>query len=448
MSNLNLFDSATSAFPLFEEIQSTGMPASHTYFTALYDTFTSRMSQLSTTLSMAYFDDVPINPNSSKQTAQLCKLYNLTPTKRTKTTRVWSYAKGSIEHLRYAHPAMSLLFDWREVAHFRDSFVIPILHSMTPNNLHNDGVGDTYNIMGDLQITRTTSRRPSMKKSAGGINLLNLPSRQRIGMADGLSRSIRGGFIAPSDELLYAADLSQIELRILASVSNDPVLCGIFNNNLDPHTTMAMRMFGIANEHDVEGSVHRKPAKCVNFMIANGGSGAKMYEMFRQEGIEANWSVALCDDAIESWFRECRGVVRWMDVVLRNARLKGYVETALGMRRYLPDLWSKDDKLRSAAEREAINHIIQGTAQDVIQPSMTWIYNRLQELRAAGYKVKCALQVYDELIFRYSRAQDASDGLGSMLADIVIEGLTEHAGVRLNVPITADGSTGNSWGEL
>ena len=450
--SIPVLESSINALPCWMEIQSTGMPCNKPYFETLLDDFNSRLKGLSTALSYSFFDYVPINPQSEKQTEQLCKMYDLYPTKRTKPSKKhprgkWSYGKPSIEHLRYQHPALAMLFDWREIAHLRDSFIIPALDSMVDSNRHRT-CRDTYNITGDLQITRTASRRPSMKKSSTGVNLLNLPSRQRQGMIGGLSKSIRAGYIAPRDELLGSWDLSQIELRVLASESRDDTLCDIFHSGRDPHDAMARRMFHIPDHVKVDADLQRKPAKNTNFMVGYGGSGRKMSEMYRQEGLELTPEEG--DRHIRVWYNACDSVLPWKEKQLAKARRLGYVESSSGMRRYVPDIWnSRNSALRADAERYVISMIIQGTAQDMIQNSMGWIHNEIKKLRDKfNFHVRCALQLYDELIYRFSRQQHLDDGLGNLIAKIVIEGLTKHHGVKLHVPVLADGGIGDRWSEI
>ena len=448
-----LVTSATRAFPLFEEIHSTGMPINLPYFRILYNDFTNRMSRLSITLSEAFYNGDPINPNSDQQTARLCELHNITPTKRTKPTKTkpkgsWSYAKDSIEHYRYTRAPITLLFDWRELAHFRDSFITPVINACGEHNQYtstNYPGADYFNIMGELQTTRTTSRRPSMKKKKGGVNLLNLPKRQRQGMQGGLAKSIRLGYQCPPDQLLTSRDLSQIEWRLLASESGDPVMCDILNTGQDPHSSMAAKMFGIPLE-DVTPN-ERNPAKNVNFMIGYGGGGGKLFEMFRQAGIN-DYTVEQCEGFIDSWYEVAHYVMEWKEKRLALARKRGYEQTQMGMRRYLPGLYSRNPGERSAAERECISHRIQGTAADLILNSMGYLYPIICRWRAQGKKLRCALQVYDDLIFRIDREQHKKHGLGDELMELIHDAYVNHNGIDMRVPIESDGAIGRSWGEV
>jgi len=446
---MTLLSQAMESLLPFEEIQSHGMPASRSYFEVLYDSFTDEMLDLTDELSVVYFDDRPINPNGDEALLFLDHL-GLKPTKKTKPTKkfpagVRSTAKDSIEHLRYldgdAGRAMSLFFNWREIQHRRDAFCVPILDSMGRHNLC-DGSDDIHDIMGELKITRTTSRRPSMsKKPNEGVNLLNLPSRQSAGMIDGLNKRIRNGFICPPGETLSASDESQIELRLLAHFSQDELMLNIYHTGGDIHATTCERMFGIPPDQQ-DNDKHRKPAKNVNFMTGYGGGAHKLYTMLRQLNIN-DYDERQCQKFLDTFYNTYPGVAIWKEEVLWQARRDGYVSTYSGMRRYLPNLWSKDTAMRSKAEREAINHIIQGTAQDLIQQSMAWIYQRILRLRDTGAYVWLGLQLYDELIYRC--------GLGVVddVERIVIDGLTNHHGLDdARVPILADSSRGRCWGEL
>ncbi len=433
----------------FEEVNTYGMPASHNYFTQLYSSFTREMIELTDELSYLYFDDKPINPGGDDALLFLEHL-GLEPTKRTKPSKTfpdgkWSTAKDSIEHLRYLDGdvgrAMSVFFNWREIQHRRDSFAAPILDSMNTHNLCTNS-NDIHNITGELKITRTTSRRPSMtKKPNEGVNLLNLPSRQGAGMVEGLNKRVRNGFICPPNETLLAVDLSQIELRLLAHFSQDDTLLNIYHNNGDIHAVTAQAMFGIPPDKQ-DDAKHRKPAKNVNFMVGYGGSGHKLYTMFRQSNINI-YDERQCQQFIDGFYTTYPGVDRWKREVLWQARKDGYVATHSGMRRCLPNLWNKDSSMRAKAEREGVNLIIQGTAQDLIQCSMGHIHKEIVALRNSGCDVRLGLQLYDELIYR------CEDDIVDVVEDIVMEGLTKHHGMDgVRVPILASSSCGKCWGEL
>lgn len=448
---MSLLQHGMSSLLAFEEIQSRGMPASRSYFESLYDGFTDEMVLLTDELSSTYFDNRSINPKSNPDTlAFIDHVRHSTGDSRVKTTKVTSTgapstAKDSIEHLRYldgpAGDAFTLFFNWREIQHRRDSFCATILDSMHRDNLCPSS-DDIHSIMGELNVTRTTSRRPSMSKKEGeGINLLNLPSRQGVGMIDGLNKRIRNGFMSPPGELLHSADQSQIELRVLAHESQDPILLDIYRNGGDIHATTASNMFNVPIDK-LDDARHRKPAKNVNFMISYGGAGHKLWTMYRQSNIN-EYTERQCQQFIDGWYGLYQGVAEWKERVLWKARRRGYVTTWLGTRRYLPNLWSKDPKQRAKAEREAVSHIIQGTAQDLIQVPMAWCYNRMVELREAGIEVWLGLQLYDELIHRVE--SDYVD----LVDEIVLEALTQHHGhPSFSVPILADSSSGGCWADL
>jgi len=262
-----------------------------------------------------------------------------------------------------------------------------------------------------------------------------------MGMVDGLNKRIRNGFITPSNKLLLADDYSQMELRIIAHESQDPTMMDIYWNDGDIHATTAEYLFNIPPDQQ-SNELHRKPAKAVNFMTGFGGSGHKLYTMYRQMGID----IYSEDDAnrhIDGFYNRYPGVANWKEEFLWNAKRLGYVESFAGMRRYLPNLWSKDRRQRSKAEREGINHRVQATAQDMIQRAMAWVYKQILALRNAGIEVWLALQLYDELIHR------VESQYVELVDEIVLEGLTKHHGRDdFRVPILADSSSGKCWGEL
>ena len=212
-------------------------------------------------------------------------------------------------------------------------------------------------------------------------NLQNIPVRTESG------RRIRESFVAPEGSLLVAADYSQVELRVLAHLSEDPGLKAAFLAGEDIHSSTASQVLGI-HPDDVT-SEHRRIAKAVNFGIVYGMGGFGLASRLDIDRKDA-------DAFIEGYFQRFPEVRAYMDNTIEGARLNGYVQTLLGRRRYLPEITASNQQVRAAAERMAINMPVQGTAADIIKLAML----RMQEsLDAADMRTLMLLQIHDELLF-------------------------------------------------
>ncbi|HRW75094.1 MAG: DNA polymerase I [Lewinellaceae bacterium] len=257
--------------------------------------------------------------------------------------------------------------------------------------------------------------------SSNNPNLQNIPIRTEEG------RKVREAFI-PRDEdhLLLAADYSQIELRLIAHISDDQAMLAAFQAGHDIHSATAANVYGVPLEEVT--SDQRRNAKTVNFSIIYGAGATNLSRQLNISRKEAS-------ELIEAYFAQFQGLKNYMEQTVEFAREKGYVETLLGRRRFLRDINSKSGLERSNAERMAINTPIQGTAADMIKVAMI----RIQEaLEAGNFRTKMILQVHDELVFDvYKPELDKVSPL--------IEDLMKHAIPNLKVPILVGMGTGTNW---
>jgi DNA polymerase-1 len=217
--------------------------------------------------------------------------------------------------------------------------------------------------------------------SSSDPNLQNIPIRAEEG------NRIRQAFIPEKGWFIISADYSQIELRILAHLSQDETLIKAFQNDEDIHTRTASEIFGVSMEKVTPPM--RREAKVINFGIIYGMSA---YGLSQQLRIEPKIAQAYIDE----YFKKYTGVQTYIEKSLEEARQKGYVMTLLHRRRYLPDIHSSTVAIRQATERMAINAPLQGTAADIIKVAMIHIQNRIEEL---GLSTKMIMQVHDELVF-------------------------------------------------
>ena len=297
------------------------------------------------------------------------------------------------------------ILKWREVTKLRQTVagLIPLIAQ--------DG-----RIHTSFQQTVTTTGRLSSTEP----NLQNIPVRTAEG------RLIRAAFIhAPEYETLLTADYSQIEMRIMAHLSNDAGLIEAFNSGEDLHTTVGSQVFSV-DPADVTPEMRRE-IKAMSYGLAYGLSS---YGLSQQLGIEPREATALMD----TYFERFAGVQRYLKDVVTAATRDGYTETMFGRRRYLPDLTSTNNQARAVAERMALNAPIQGSAADIIKHAMLNVSAGLSE---AGAKSQLLLQVHDELVLEIAPGEKA------MVEQIVRDGMARAA--DLKVPLDVSVGYGANW---
>jgi DNA polymerase-1 len=257
--------------------------------------------------------------------------------------------------------------------------------------------------------------------SSSDPNLQNIPLRAEEG------NRIRQAFIPEKGWLIASADYSQIELRILAHLSQDEALVQAFQKDQDIHARTASEIFGVSLDQVTPPM--RREAKVVNFGIIYGMSA---YGLSQQLGVDPKIAQATIDE----YFRKYPGVHNYIERSLEEARQKGYVTTLLHRRRYLPDIHSRDTFVRQATERMAVNTPLQGTAADIIKVAMIRIQNRIEELRLS---TKMIMQVHDELVFEIPEGE---------LPTVIpfIENEMESV-TKLSVPLKVSIHSGKNWAE-
>jgi len=256
--------------------------------------------------------------------------------------------------------------------------------------------------------------------SSTNPNLQNIPIRTPKG------REIRKAFVAKNDDyFLMAADYSQIELRIIAALSGDENMINAFQNGLDIHAATAAKVYGIEIE-DVTRD-QRSNAKAVNFGIIYGQSA---FGLAQNLGISRREAKSI----IDSYFEQYPTIKTYMEKAKVEAKEKGYVETIMKRRRYLPDIHSSNAIVRGFAERNAINAPIQGSAADIIKVAMINIYNKMRE---QGLTSRMLLQVHDELVFDVLKSEK------DVVAKIVKEEM--EGAVELIVPLDIEMEFATNW---
>ena len=349
------------------------------------------------------YDD--FNINSTKQLGQvLFERLGLPMLKKTKTG--YSTSNDVLEKLYDKHPAIELIMRYRQLTKLKSTYI--------------DGFKEIADSDGFVHTTFVQVSTVTGRISSKEPNLQNIPIRTEEG------REIRKMFL-PSDSSrkLITSDYSQIELRILASISDDSVMKQAFEDGIDIHTRTASEIFEVPVEKVTESL--RRDAKAVNFGIVYGISDFGLSR-------NMNISVKRASVYIEKYFERFSGVRNYMDEIKKKAKADGYVTTLLGRRRYLPELKSSNYNIRSFGERAALNTPIQGSAADIIKLAMIDVYNKLSE---GGYGSKLILQVHDELIV------DAPESEVDEVK-LLLKNSMEQA-YKLDVPLLCDVGIGDNW---
>ena len=273
---------------------------------------------------------------------------------------------------------------------------------------------------GKIHTTFNQSVAATGRLSSVTPNLQNIPIRTEKG------RKMRKAFIPRNEEFeILAADYSQIELRIIASLSADTSMLEAFNNGIDIHSATAAKVYKV-EEKDVTREM-RSHAKMVNFGIIYGISA---FGLSQRLGIKRKEAAEI----IENYFIEFPKVKEYMDLSINKARDNEFVETILGRRRYLKDINSQNGMIRSFAERNAINAPIQGSAADIIKKAMIDVQ---QEMKSLNLESKMLLQVHDELVFDMKKSEK------EIMMQIVKEKMEQT--ITLDVPLVVDMGVGENW---
>lgn len=350
----------------------------------------------------------PFNLASPKQLGQMLfeHLKLVDKPKKTKSGQ-YSTSEETLLKLKGKHAIIDDILDFRHLQKLKSTYVdaLPNLAKKDSQRIHT-----TYQ-----QTVAATGRLSSTNP-----NLQNIPIRSEKG------REVRKAFIAKDDNhILLAADYSQIELRLMAHLSQDQGMLSAFTNKEDIHSATAAKVYGV--ELSEVSREQRSNAKMVNFGIIYGISAFGLSQRLAIKRTEAK-------EIIDNYFLQYPKVKEFMDKSINDARDKGYVETIMGRKRHLKDINSRNAVVRGYAERNAINAPIQGAAADVIKIAMIEVQNAISQ---AGYKSKMLLQVHDELVFDVYLPELKE-------IQILIKDKMEQA-VSLSVPLEVDLGTGKNW---
>jgi DNA polymerase-1 len=350
---------------------------------------------------------VEFNISSPKMVGEVLfdRLKIIEKSKKTKTGQ-YTTSEDVLENLKSKHPVVEKILEYRKVKKLLSTYVdaLPSLISPVDGKVHT-----TYN-----QTTTSTGRLSSTNP-----NLQNIPIRDEEG------KEIRKAFIPDDGCLFFSADYSQIELRIMAHLSEDENMIEAFLSGQDIHAATAAKIFGLPIDQ-VSRDMRRK-AKTANFGIIYGISVFGLSEQLHVPRFEAK-------ELIDGYFTTYPGVKAYMDKSIEIARQNGYVETIFHRKRYLPDINSRNAVVRGYAERNAINAPIQGSAADIIKVAMNRIHRRFRE---GNLRSRMIMQVHDELNFNVIASELEA------VRKIVVEEMQNAA--QLKVPLIADCGVGKNW---
>ena len=348
-----------------------------------------------------------LNISSPKQIGELL-FDQLKIDSKPKKTKKGQYVtdEATLLSLKSKHPVVEKILDYRGYKKLLSTYIDALPQLVNPRTGH---IHTSYN-----QAVTATGRL-----SSSNPNLQNIPIRDENG------KEVRKAFIPDDGELFFSADYSQIELRLMAHLSQDPNMVADFNSGHDIHQATAAKIFKV-NINEVTSDMRRK-AKTANFGIIYGISAFGLAERMEVSRSEAK-------QLIDEYFATYPGVKQYMDKSIEKARQQGYTETLMGRRCQLPDINSRNAVVRGYAERNAINAPIQGPAADIIKVAMIHIDKRMHE---EGLKSKMILQVHDELNFSVVPEEKEH------LQRLVVEEMQNA--IHLSVPLLADCGWGTNW---
>lgn len=407
MKDLDLSDLFVhTEMPLIEvlgEMECSGVKVDRKILAALSRDFDKRLNSI--IKDIYTLAGGPFNINSPQQLSRiLFETLKLPTVKKTKTG--YSTDTEVLQALVPLHPLPKEILEYRTLTKLKSTYidVLPTLINPRTGRIH-----ASFN-----QMVVATGRL-----SSSDPNLQNIPIRGEEGM------KIRGAFIPEEGCMLLSSDYSQIELRVLAHISGDQLLIDTFLKGEDIHTKVAQEVFKVeANEVTQE---MRRTAKVINFGIIYGMSGYGLSK-------ELDISQKDAQTYIDYYFERHRGVKAYMDRVLEEARIKGFVKTLFGRIRYIPEVNNPDNTIRQLGERTAMNTPIQGTAADIIKMAMVNIHRKIHEKHLSSQLI---MQIHDELVFEVREEEMVS------MESIVREEM-EHV-VNLSVPLKVTLGKGKSW---
>ena len=391
--------------PILYKMEEKGMLIDRAYFAKLKNEYAAEVSRIEQ--GVFALANKEFNLNSPYQLAEVLFIDLCLPTKGIKkTSRGYSTGAKELEKLKYLHPIIPKIIEYREVSKLLSTYIIPM-----------PDLADKHD---RVHTTFTQNVTATGRLSSQNPNLQNIPVRTDEG------KRIRTGFIAPEGKVLVSADYSQFELRLAAVLAGDQALINDFNSGIDIHTKTAAEAFGVPFDQVTKDQ--RRAAKVINFGVLYGMSVKGLADAAKMSVIDAK-------KFIDNYFELRAPIKRKLESILKQAREQGYVETFYGRRRPTPDVKSANFLIRQAAERAAQNMPIQGTEADLMKRAMINVDKALPE------GAELVMQVHDSLIVECDKniAKDVEK---------VLQQEMENVAPELDIKLAVEVTTGKNWGEL
>lgn len=414
-----VLDRDNGVVPMVEAMQRNGMPINPAHFLHLREQFTSEMDSVTSQVESMVG---PMNPGSDPQVLALLERLNIVhaPRKIVKGKEVVVGKKmtdiKAMELIKDRHPVIPLIMRYRALDKLVDSFIDVLLARK----------GEDNRIRTTLRVTRVITGRLSSSKP----NLMAMPTRTEDG------RRIREGFVARPGYSFLSNDYSQVEMRVIAHISEDPAMLKVFRTGVDLHTATAAGMFEIPPE-EVDEMLHCYPAKRVGFGVLNLISAGKLLQEF-QVGGAVGWTEPRCQKVIDDWFKLYYKVAEYVKERKAEARRTGMVRDMFGRVRLIPEIISVHRNIREAGIRQAVNGPIQMGAQGVIKEAMRQLHPILKDV--GEDTIIPLIQIHDDLVFECK-----TDSIPVMIP--IIQGVMENC-VELRVPLKVDSKYGPSWSNM
>jgi DNA polymerase-1 len=388
--------------PVIADIEMAGMKVDTGELKEFSDAITEDLEQLREKIyGLAGHE---FNIGSPKQVGEVFEELNISTGRKTATGQV-STSRDVLDELAQTYEIAKLIIDYREIDKLKSTYADAL-----PKMVDEDG-----RVHGCLSQTVAATGR----LSSTDPNLQNIPIRTELG------QKIREAFIPEKGNVLISADYSQLELRILAHITQDPIMLEAYKNNEDIHSKTARLVFGVTDEKEIKEK--RRLAKIVNFGIAY---AVEAHGLSQRIGL----SRAEAKKVIEDYYDTYKGIKRYMDETPLVAREQGYVTSLYGRRRYLHSINDRNYNVRARAERESINMPIQGTASDIVKIAMLRV---AKALAAENLQTRMIMQIHDELLF------EAPEGEVEKATAIIKREM--EAAAELSVPLTVEIGSGKNW---
>jgi DNA polymerase-1 len=396
--------------PVLADMELAGVSLDKAFFKKMEKELSTRLAEIEKEIYQMVGYHFNINSTQQLSVALFEKLALTPPVRKKTASGHYSTNVNVLEELRGKHPAVDLLLEYRELAKLQSTYVKALPEQINPLTRR---VHSTFS-----QTGAVTGRLSSINP-----NLQNIPTRTEIG------REVRKGFIAAPGCGLLAVDYSQVELRIVAHMSQDQAMQAAFIANQDIHAATAAAIYNVPLDQVTKDQ--RRHAKAINFGLIYGMSP---FGLSRTTGL----TLAEAENFVKAYFKQFPGVKKYLDQLRRNVMQDGYVETLLGRRRYFPNLSTTTNaNARGQQEREAINAPIQGTAADIMKIAMI---NLNKALRDEKSNAKIILQVHDELILECPLEE--KDKIATLTRSIM------QNAYPLNIPLQTEERWGMDWGSL